>query len=1562
MAKNTVLIEFQIVQKGKTISVVQKETEKLAKTTDKAAGANKRQSKSQEDVIKGQKGIHQSNLSSAKGFSKMNQMLGSGGSSGLVAAYATLAANVFAASAAFLALRNAAQFEQLQQGIEQLGAQSGRTLSVMAQGLRDVTGGAISAQQAMTGAALGVSGGFGAPELEGLAKIARGASITLGRDLADAFDRLTRGAIKLEPEILDELGIMVRLDEAVDNYAAQIGKTAGALSQAERRQAFMNAILEQGEQKFGAIAEAVEPTAYDKLGATFADLTKDIFSFVNETLGLEKLVGFLAENVVILAGVMVMFGSTIVGTMLPGLANAAAGASATAEKLQIMAAAQLEAADAAVLAGRAQLGQNLKLMPKAYKDIAVGLDNAADKTAFLQGKQKTLNASLAQMNAIEKRGAVSDKARHQAKVAALNTEILLIERQIILEKNKGKAAQAAAVAEVKADSAKVISDTTTLFTAGALSFSGAAASIFANMKDEIELTGKAATAAGANLGFFSKAMIKSSAAGTAFVAVLRIVGATLLSFALPIGIIIALIGGLIFAFRKVFRTEEVKKYNKGQEELAEILDSLDTKAEAFAKSLERAQPVAAAQITQFSIISGVFDEINTKLEKQIKLRKEANESRPGSMSEGLNERNAELAASAAITAVPGDQGAGVAKALGIDNKTFIDALDINGIIDDIYFAFRAVGGDSNLLPDGLKAMDDLKEGITGLFQIKDTPELQSFIALLDSDIPVIAKILKQELDLRATIRAGAKVTKEQLAEAIDNANERTKLLGASVSSVNAQLKAGEKQAGSFLRSLSPKTPADEIIKVVDGIITEVNTLNEQMKLAFTDEDINFRVGEIGKSLSATGAQMAKLMGNDFQEDLKRVRVAEKAINDAKIEGVEVTQAQKDELDAALVVLGGHEQSYKDTSDTLKTIQRQTIERKGELENINKILKTASKFEKLSVQAANLRNVATAKQLEGEKEITQAYKSLVEGTFSAMKDTEGFIAKFSDGETSLKEILEIAKAEGVAAEDVFTFRKLIREEKEQELQTTFNLATAQANMDIAEAKATQHLISLKREENKEIEKAARLQAEINSFNRTGSTDISGAREFDLIVQSAKKAAEFAEEEKQSKLDIIKAETVINKAKVDLLKAQMIAAGIDIKASGVDFDQMKLDFDTAEDFATSAVEKNVENLQKQVVTAIMGGFTTASEQAAQGDTFGAYTTALKAATEAGGPGKDITDPDTGKVTSSTITTAEAFGLAQVQMQGFAAAMEGLGPEGEKYQAFIGGMSAMASMVQVFGDTNSTAAEKVKAVSGTLSAIGSAIMASSKAQSAEIQNQIDMEEKRDGKSAKSLAKIKALKAKQTAIERKAFEQNKKIQLASAVINGMAAIQSGYATQPFMPLGLAMGTLAVAMTAMQIKAIKSQTFQGGEQSTATPPSALSIGSRDNKVDVSRGATSGELSYLRGQRGVGSNANNFAPGGAAGMKRSYAAGGEILVGERGPEVIQPTTAGFNVIPNDQLGTSQNINFNINAVDATGVQELLVEQRGNIIEMIREAANDTGEFFLEDVDTQSMGGSGGGYG
>ena len=64
------------------------------------------------------------------------------------------------------------------------------------------------------------------------------------------------------------------------------------------------------------------------------------------------------------------------------------------------------------------------------------------------------------------------------------------------------------------------------------------------------------------------------------------------------------------------------------------------------------------------------------------------------------------------------------------------------------------------------------------------------------------------------------------------------------------------------------------------------------------------------------------------------------------------------------------------------------------------------------------------------------------------------------------------------------------------------------------------------------------------------------------------------------------------------------------------------------------------------------------------------------------------------------------------------------------------------------------------------------------------------------------------------------------------------------------------------------------------------------------------------------------------------------------------------------ISSAKNItaNFTIHAIDAVGVEEVLLGQQGNIISMIRSAANDYGENFLEIVDTDSYGdfSSGGG--
>ena len=158
------------------------------------------------------------------------------------------------------------------------------------------------------------------------------------------------------------------------------------------------------------------------------------------------------------------------------------------------------------------------------------------------------------------------------------------------------------------------------------------------------------------------------------------------------------------------------------------------------------------------------------------------------------------------------------------------------------------------------------------------------------------------------------------------------------------------------------------------------------------------------------------------------------------------------------------------------------------------------------------------------------------------------------------------------------------------------------------------------------------------------------------------------------------------------------------------------------------------------------------------------------------------------------------------------------------------------------------------------------------------------------------------------------------------------------------------------QIAIIRKTQFSGGGDAAAAPSTALSIGKRSNAVDVSAQATGGELNYLRGGNTTGSNlggAGASLPGAAMGRK-GYADGG-VVVGERGPEVITPA-APVDVTPNYALGGQPtNVNFTINAVDAAGVEDVLMNQRGNLIRMIREAANENGERFLETVDTQSYG-------
>ena len=77
----------------------------------------------------------------------------------------------------------------------------------------------------------------------------------VGEDAAFGVNSLVVGIGRQSKLMLDNLGIMIDTNQAYDNYAASLGKTASELDETERKQAFTNAALAEAERLAGSLGE-----------------------------------------------------------------------------------------------------------------------------------------------------------------------------------------------------------------------------------------------------------------------------------------------------------------------------------------------------------------------------------------------------------------------------------------------------------------------------------------------------------------------------------------------------------------------------------------------------------------------------------------------------------------------------------------------------------------------------------------------------------------------------------------------------------------------------------------------------------------------------------------------------------------------------------------------------------------------------------------------------------------------------------------------------------------------------------------------------------------------------------------------------------------------------------------------------------------------------------------------------------------------------------------------------------------------------------------------------------
>jgi len=288
MPNNSVTKTFTLDANSKGVVQLTQQIDKLAGSIDKLATNQQKVKKSTKETnnatdawAKQAKGVAGIAANNTKVFAKMAQ----GMTGNLVPAYATLAANIFAVSAAFRVMKDAADFQRLQEASLEYSKAIGINLGKVAKDMRAITDDSITMQESMRLASMAAAAGFAPKTINDLAKAARNASVALGRDMTDSLNRVFSGALKAEPELLDELGIILRLKPATDKYAAALGKTASQLSTFEKQTAVVNEVISQADAKFGHLGETMASgNAYAQLYAKIANGIKIALGGLNTIL------------------------------------------------------------------------------------------------------------------------------------------------------------------------------------------------------------------------------------------------------------------------------------------------------------------------------------------------------------------------------------------------------------------------------------------------------------------------------------------------------------------------------------------------------------------------------------------------------------------------------------------------------------------------------------------------------------------------------------------------------------------------------------------------------------------------------------------------------------------------------------------------------------------------------------------------------------------------------------------------------------------------------------------------------------------------------------------------------------------------------------------------------------------------------------------------------------------------------------------------------------------------------------------------------------------------------
>ncbi len=163
--------------------------------------------------------------------------------------------------AAFAAIKDASDLSSQTNALKLALAEQGQSFDEFIGKLRKVSRSTVSTADLIKSSSKALLLGIPAEEISQLLEIARASAIATGQSVQAAFDDIATGIGRSSPLILDNLGIIVKIGKANEDYAKTLGKTATALTAAEQKQALLNAVLKVGVKRIELFGESADATA-----------------------------------------------------------------------------------------------------------------------------------------------------------------------------------------------------------------------------------------------------------------------------------------------------------------------------------------------------------------------------------------------------------------------------------------------------------------------------------------------------------------------------------------------------------------------------------------------------------------------------------------------------------------------------------------------------------------------------------------------------------------------------------------------------------------------------------------------------------------------------------------------------------------------------------------------------------------------------------------------------------------------------------------------------------------------------------------------------------------------------------------------------------------------------------------------------------------------------------------------------------------------------------------------------------------------------------------------------